>query len=387
MNFKKEIFCLFLVILTVSSCKNTSKKKISFTPEYNLSCVKKNWNVSDYFDLSKIICLETNNNSFISRIDKLVVKNERIYILDIEANSVFMFNTRGEYISKIYNPGKGPSEYLSIQSMDVTNDAIYLLAWQAKQKIMKFDLGLSFINEEASPVTCGAIKVVEDGVYCYPSNSCDQKLFSNNKYHNFAFLDKTKKVVWSDLPYNKSFCGYSNTYGSRGCNFSLSSSSDLFFTKPFSDYIYKVEKDGLKPYIKLDFGYKSIENAQDKMNMSELLRIYNEKGLFKSIGNLCITRYFTYFQIFSDKSFRCIVKGDIAYFTSCSGVDPKIGVNMSSQVGSTNDFEGMIVAVDPIHIKYMCNNHPDKVSSEIKKIDKSLNQNDNPVLLFLEFKM
>jgi hypothetical protein len=380
------MFFLSIVIFTASSCNNTSKKETSFTPEYNFRCINKNWNVSDYFDLNKIICLETNENCFISRIDKMLIKNDRIYILDIKAKSVFMFTVEGKYISKINNVGKGPDEYLSIESMDITNDAICLLAWQAKQKIMKFDLELSFINEEASLITCGAIKVVEDGVYCYPSNSCDKKLYSDSKYHNFAFLDKKRKVVWSDLPYNESFCGRSNTYGSRGCNFSLSSSSGLFFTKPFSDYIYKVEKDGLKPYIKLDFGYKSIENAQNKMDRLELLQHYNEKGLFKSIGNLCISQDFTYFQIFSDKSFRCIVEGDIAYFTTCSGVDPKVGLNMSSQVGSTSDYEGMIVEVDPIHIKYMCKNSPDKVTPAIKEIDKSLTQNDNPVLLFLKLK-
>jgi hypothetical protein len=88
--------------------------------------------------------------------------------------------------------------------------------------------------------------------------------------------------------------------------------------------IYKVEKDGLKPHIKLDFGYKSLENAENQMERTELLRHYKEHGLFKSIGNLFIFKDFTYFQIFSDKSFRCIAEGNIVFLLLFRRCTPKL---------------------------------------------------------------
>jgi hypothetical protein len=386
MNYKQFISFFIIIFFVGSSCNKISKKEANFTSQYNIKCINKHWNISDYFSINRIVCLETNESCFISRIDKMLIKDDLIYILDIEANSVFMFTVEGKYVSKIHCVGKGPHEYLNIESMDIANNSIYLLVWQAKQKIMKFDLKLSFISEEASPVTCGAMKIIENDIYCYASNNCDKKLISNDMYHNFALFDKKKKVVWSDLPFNKSYCGYSTVYGSRGCNFSVSSSTGLLFTKPFSDYIYKVEKGCLRHYIKLNFGYQSIENAEEKIEKFKLEHFYNENGLFKSISNLCISHDFTYFHVFSKSEYRCIVNGDIAYFTTCSGVDPKIGLNMSTQIGSTSDYDGMIVDVSPTHIKYMCKNSPDKVAPEIKEIDKALTQNDNSVLLFLKFK-
>jgi hypothetical protein len=87
----------------------TDKKKISdhagFAPEFNPRVLKKGLDVSDYFDLNEIVCLETNKNCFISGIDKMTIRNDRIYILDREAKSLFLFDRKGKFISKIHMVG------------------------------------------------------------------------------------------------------------------------------------------------------------------------------------------------------------------------------------------------------------------------------------------
>jgi len=384
MNFNLKWVLTLFVITFVYSCERKQVK--SFNSEYNIKCIKKEWNISDYFDINETICLETDSNCFISQIDKMVIAKNYIYILDKEAKTVFMFTRGGKYVSKINNVGKDPGEYLNITTIDITNDALYLVVWRARQKLLKYSLNLSFIEETSPPIECGALKIMDEGYYIYASNICDKKLSIGGKHYNLAFFNKQDDLQWYDLPFNDSFCGRSNSYGSQGRNFTLSSTGDLFFTKPFSDEIYKVEKDVLDSYFKLNFNYESIENVQENMNRKEMLNHYNKLGLFKSIGNLCITQSFVYFQIFSNQSFRCIVEDDVAYYTSNSGVDPKFGLNFSKHIGNTSEYNGIIVEVPPIHIKYMCKNKPELVVDEIKELEKNISVNDNPILFFLKYR-
>ena len=75
------------------------------------------------------IPLETNNNSLIGRIDKMIFHNGRFYLLDSRvALSVFIFNEDGSHYRTIKNVGRGPQEYLSLKNMtiDKYNDELVL---------------------------------------------------------------------------------------------------------------------------------------------------------------------------------------------------------------------------------------------------------------------
>ncbi len=383
-NLFVSIICLILVI----SCTSPPRENDLGNVEKIISCVKKNWNLTDFFKLSEIVPLETNSECFITKIERAIVKNDRIYILDKEANAVFLFSREGKFLNKICKVGKGPAEYQGLVSIDVTDNAIYLLVWQSRQKLMRFDLDLNFVNEEVLPITCGAIKMVKNGLVCYANNSCN-KLLNNNGYnHNFAFLNNQRKVEWESLPFLKSHCGYSNLYGiTGGYNFTESSLGQVYFTKPFSDYIFKVNDQELSRSIKLKIDHEGLENAEHSMDKDDLYKYYQQDGLIKSIYNVFVGKNFMYFNTFiGDNSYKGLIQNNEAYICLNQGLDAAIGLHTVYVVGQVDKSECIISTISALHVSKLCNKPGNIVPEEVQEIGRNLNPNDNPILLFFEYK-
>jgi len=87
-----------------------------------------------------IVPLEARPECMISRgIRQIALTPEGILVLDRESN-LFLFDTTGNYIRKIGNPGKGPGEFMGIAafSWSEENRLIYVLDNRGR-KLMAFD--------------------------------------------------------------------------------------------------------------------------------------------------------------------------------------------------------------------------------------------------------
>jgi len=72
--------------------------------------------IFDYFKHIELIPLETNENSLISRIAKVIFHQNRYYILN-GSRGVYVFDEDGRFILKIVRIGRGPGEYTSLSDM------------------------------------------------------------------------------------------------------------------------------------------------------------------------------------------------------------------------------------------------------------------------------
>lgn len=80
----------------------------------------------------RYIYLEDTEESFITRtferLAKLVVEDERLYILDSRKNgTIFCFDLDGKFLFKINDVGSGPDEYLEVRDFSIHDGKIYLL--------------------------------------------------------------------------------------------------------------------------------------------------------------------------------------------------------------------------------------------------------------------
>ena len=71
--------------------------------------------ISDYFSHIELIPLETNDESVMNNVDKVVCYGERIYTLDYLQKVIHIFDDTGKFIFKINKYGQGPEEYLMVQ--------------------------------------------------------------------------------------------------------------------------------------------------------------------------------------------------------------------------------------------------------------------------------
>lgn len=101
--------------------------------------------LSSIVDSISFIKLETKNNEIISSPTKVQLFKNKIYILDRERNSIFIFNKSGDYLQKIQNTGKGPGEYLQLVDFEINNQGIYLLDYP--NNIIHYDFDFKYLQK------------------------------------------------------------------------------------------------------------------------------------------------------------------------------------------------------------------------------------------------
>ncbi len=117
----KRLFLWLWVGVLLGGCIKETNVDRKNVPIYRIdykSEVSDFWD--DYFEYSHHIVLETIEESALNRINKLIVHDNRIYILCGGMKSVFIFDKQGQFIRRINHVGKGPGEYLSAEDMIVT---------------------------------------------------------------------------------------------------------------------------------------------------------------------------------------------------------------------------------------------------------------------------
>jgi hypothetical protein len=134
-----------------------------------LSCTEQNKSDSNaehiiYFDTKKsvekydtkdltdgtfgIIPLETTDDCLIANIDKIEIKDERIYVMDQLAQSVYIFDMNGKYLNKIHKRGQGPGEYTNLSYMTVTDSSVIIIDHFTEKQINYSIPSLQPIKEE-----------------------------------------------------------------------------------------------------------------------------------------------------------------------------------------------------------------------------------------------
>ena len=123
-----EILLVLFVLLSCNTSNNTSIKELSINNSFDDS----NITLSKIASSSEIIPLETNDSILIGEIKKILCENNYIYISD--GRTLFKFNDKGYFISKINKIGTGPDEYTSITDFQIcSNDKVWILSRKDKR--------------------------------------------------------------------------------------------------------------------------------------------------------------------------------------------------------------------------------------------------------------
>ena len=133
----------FIILILLGSC--ISKELIKEANEKFVIDINRQDKITNFFNAYHTIALETTPNNLIGGIDKIVLQNEHIYILDKKQATIFIFTHNGKYQNKIANQGRAPGEYLSISDFEVYDSHVYCLS-RTNQKIFKYDTNGVFQN-------------------------------------------------------------------------------------------------------------------------------------------------------------------------------------------------------------------------------------------------
>lgn len=211
------------------------------------------------FDTVRIIKLETTEKSVIGYIDKVVINNDNIFIIDKRLKVVRSFDLDGRFLNDIGTMGNGPGEYISPIDICISDSIVNVLD-DAQNKIIRYRFDGSFVDETQVPFFALQFATMRNGDYVFRGkNSHNYHLGDLHDYYIWV-CDSTMKIKQKGFYYNQpniNFCPMS--YFSK-------QNDDIYFTDFVCDTIYQVKDEQLEKRYILDF---SSNHNIDEINRYE----------------------------------------------------------------------------------------------------------------------
>jgi hypothetical protein len=267
---KKNIIYLITIVLSAIFCACNQKMKIDENEilkpgdveVINLKALPHDPHIDivPLLDTVRFVQLELTDESVIGYIQKIRLYKDRIYVLDTQTSSLLAFNIDGEYLFKIANVGKGPGEYTQLDFFDIdTKNEQIVLTDLMGYWVMRYDMEGHFICRRKIPFWVeGLVPNYDQGVVVY-CNFRDNKTKLNQEY-NLMYLDSLMTVQKAYFSYNSTVIQRMNVkFATPRTGVFYPYKDDFFLLSPQGNEVYKVEKEGLVPVYKFDFGEQSFK--------------------------------------------------------------------------------------------------------------------------------
>ncbi|MBN2814058.1 MAG: 6-bladed beta-propeller [Bacteroidales bacterium] len=385
--------------IACSSNKHYDNNKIELEISYSNKITQIKLSDLNIFDI-EYIPLETNEKSMFPGIsieddvldDKVLVTDNAIYINSLFGSSILKFNLEGKYLTQIGKKGHGPEEYLFLNdfSIDFKHNRIAILSL-VQDKIFLYTTDGEFLKTISCPIDITHIFCNEGAVLCYKRNT------GTNTYA-FDLLDYDGKIVKSYL--NK------HQYTPGTMIFVQEDEECLHYYKNDTLYIKERYCDTIFKFADLQFEPYMVLNRGDKRYTTELLVFSSDDEMLK-VRNLADKNYITELELIElDKYIYTYIIEDDSFKTFVASKNITNGVSSSSYDLLKNDIDGgpdlflltsrdaktLVSFINPHELKaYILTEHfinskpvcPDK-KEQLVRFANSVNEDDNPIIVLLK---
>ncbi|THU41217.1 6-bladed beta-propeller [Niastella caeni] len=405
-----------LAILFFSSCHftNSENSAIELFPLDSVAAYTKTVNIPESLDSMhfyyndmlrdvRYVKLESNNECLIGTISKVIVTPDFIVIGDFYiSNSVFFFTKQGQFAGKI--SVNKPSDSIRLENIkDMTYD-------YDNNRIIVYDYKANYIYQ-----------FTESGKYLnrYRSSDLSFMRFNYIGKNKFAFYEPSVNrgvgggyndflLAIGDEKCNISYTAYRNdsTISSYDYNLNLPNSGEtVYFCPKFSHTIYEIKNDKtteITGKIKFNFSAKnSIIDNKSQVTTVKDLEMLTQAGHYNFDGKCFVANDVLFIELtrktFNTGIFYSQKTGKIIGWNPILNVQVKDTVHVSYYsypIASTGD--EFISVMDPDIIarqertfaRIARENQLPQSPREhhLQEILSTMNENDNPVLLFYKLK-
>lgn len=201
---RKLIISLCIGTAFLLSCRNESRDMRTEIDEEIVFVENTEKMASQCVESVDYITLEANENSLFSQINKMIIKDGKMYIGDFSRARVVVFDLEGNFIFGINKRGRGPGEYLGVKSFTVDENYLYIMDDLAG-KLKKYDNKTGkFIDEKDIPVVVWDVGVFDNGDFMFVTAPLDKRGFrSDQSLHRMFITDNDISIKKSLYPYKK----------------------------------------------------------------------------------------------------------------------------------------------------------------------------------------
>ena len=191
------IFSIFILACTQTRDNKEKRIIIDLDNKHEVS-------INDLFQKIEIIPLETNENSLIQGIGKVIEYKSKIYILDRRQKAVIIFDSIGNFISKINTVGRAPDEYFLLEDITINKVEGTLECLDPMGKILTYDLTGRYISTIYLPHPPMAYHVItilnQDSILLHTEASLKEdytfRIFSRKQDSIVAEFGKRKESIF-----------------------------------------------------------------------------------------------------------------------------------------------------------------------------------------------
>jgi hypothetical protein len=329
---------------------------------------------SDSLKLSYIryIPLETSDQCLIGQANKILIRNNKIYVADFRKSmALFVFDMNGKLLFKIAKRGEGPGEYVNLHDFDIHRNGDIYLFDQNKKKFLVYNSEGEYLRDVNSEYRFSYFCLVNNRMYWSELRE------RGNMFVNLAACDMTNKKTEFILKDEKFLYDMGITYSYY--NFYCSPDSITYYSPKFSEIIYSISENSVRPAI----GIKNL-NMPPKNIIEGWLQMKNGIERSKPMRN---SKYFiesTYIyetdQYITIRCIRDVIDDFILYDkfskkTSSSWMSyyfEKLGIDRIQ--GSTGkEFFGVVDFIPD-------NEHHKRILASREEL-KNWSEEDNPVIV------
>jgi hypothetical protein len=371
---KKYLLAPAFLFALLTSCQNVEQSQLNLT----------SWDISagstSSEKLSEIILpeyllipLETSSESLVSKIDKVVLHEDKIYILDGFSDArIKVFDISGKFLRTIGKLGEGPGEFRNPVDFFLMEDFIYI--YDNPDNLLKYNFMGDFVESERTGISGFKIENLQDKGFAIINGGTSSNLL-------------TTDARYGDI---KSFFPYKSRFVDQLILYPLikTENGDVLYRRFLNDTIFRLEETGVPiPHLFIDHGDKGFsleQNGRDvAINDEELENLtssYAVNQLYLENDSHQLVFYFSSMS----PSFALRNKE-----TSSSRVFDFLNfendITLTSNFAFTHASGGYFIGVvDPSAVfmdKKPLENYPEKM----KKVLDQLEDGDNPILLLAKF--
>jgi len=264
---RNTILFIFIFFYCCNSSKTTdsSINKIIFNRDF-----RNQIKLSSVCDEINFISLESSRNCLIGNINKIVINDNYVYILDNISNSIYCFNIKGKFEFKINNAGNGPGQYIKIKDFVINcfNNSIDIYD-SGKRHILIYDLKGNYIKTLKFKIGLRYFLPVDKKNYIIFTNKLTLPSDNKNYAYDIIIIDYNGRV-------KKKYFHYEPTYSSNSISGIQSLSkfnSKIYVNLVYDERIYLVRNNNLVPQYYVDFGKDELTSQIKKLQLQDLFNI------------------------------------------------------------------------------------------------------------------
>lgn len=401
----KNIIWLFIILWV--GCKNRTDESFRFTQaqidslyldstklmqvdaqtatriDLNRFLQKQSFDFGAKVEEVRLIPLETNEESLVGNIYKLIVTDSMNYIYDnYQRGGLIIFDRNGKFIKRI-SPGRGPGELHRLYDIAYDWQNNELLAYQHPFLLFYTPQG-EFIRQVRLPFGFYNFLVTSNGYIFKTLDKYGNEHLGNKMDYTLLATDKNFKLEYAGLPSSKemtSIIGYSYLYSNDG---------KIWITQNDNDTIYRCinETKELRAEYIMDYHSKKLPDYYLNSKKHDRQNILNQNDYYYSLGEYLETTFHHVFFLRNDYiGFQTIIFRDKRTGNMIGGTDARFNNNEIPSIAFPKTaFGAYFVSVHyPDQNDHLLSNSS-IITNEDKQKIKERKEDDNPILVFYRLK-